>query len=220
LQATRAQNGNNSVAVAERYIKRERIWEAMIDLVLEHGYEQTSVAMVCERADLQRADFEARFADKADCAAQILDRSSDEYLRHVWAAYESHLAWRDGLRAAGYASAWFFEHRSREVRFGLVEMTRAGNVHQAKAELIVRSAVEMIDAGRNELDDPESISRSSAEWVAGSFMQMALKRLSESGELHVTGLVPELMYTAVRPYLGEEAALEELRIAPPPEADA
>jgi AcrR family transcriptional regulator len=205
------------VSMAEPDLKRERIWEAMIDLVLEHGYEKTSVEMVCERAGVERQEFESRFADKADCAAQILDRSSEEYLRHVWTAYESHKDWREGLRAAGYASAWFFEHRPREVRFGLVEMTRAGNVHQAKAELIVRSAVEMIDAGRQELDDPDSISRSVAEWVAGSFMAMALKRLSANTELRVTELVPELMYTALRPYLGEEAALEELRIPPPGE---
>jgi AcrR family transcriptional regulator len=207
------------VPTAEHDTEEERIWEAMIDLVLEHGYAKTSVAMVCERAGVDRADFEVRFADKADCAAQIFDRWSPKYLRQVWGAYESHQAWRDGLRAAGYASASFFERYSREVRFCLVEMTRAGDVHQAKAEQIVRSAVEMIDAGRSELDDPESMTRSTAEWVAGSFMQMALKRLSESGELHVRELVPELMYTAVRPYLGEEAALQELSIPAPPARD-
>jgi AcrR family transcriptional regulator len=212
-----AQAGRSGVRMAEHDVKRERIREAMIDLVLEHGYEKTSVEIVCQRAGVGPQEFESRFAGKADCVAQIFDRSSDDYLRHVWAAYESHQAWRDGLRAAGYASAWFFEHRSREVRFGLVEMTRAGGEHQAKAELIVRSAVDMIDAGRRELEDPDSMSRSTAEWVAGSFMQMALKRVSESGELHVTELVPELMYTAVRPYLGEEVALEELRIPAPAE---
>jgi AcrR family transcriptional regulator len=205
--------------MAEHDVERERISEAMIDLVLEHGYEETSVERVCERAGVGVAEFERRFADKGDCATQILDLWSERYLRHVWAAYQSHAAWRDGLRAAGYASAWFFEHHPREVRFGLVEMTRAGNVHQAKAELIVRSAVEMIDAGRKELDDPDSISRSAAEWVAGSFMEMALKRLSEATELRVRELVPELMYTAVRPYLGEEAALQELSIPPPEDLD-
>jgi AcrR family transcriptional regulator len=203
------------VPIVEHDVKRDRIHEAMIDLVLEHGYEKTSVEMVCERAGVDAAEFDARFAGKDDCAAQIFDWWSEEYLRQVWAAYESHAAWRDGLRAAGYASARYFERHPREIRFGVLEMTRAGNVHQAKAERIVRSAVDMIDQGRQELEDPDSISRSTAEWVAGSFMQMALKRLSEPGELHVTELVPELMYTAVRPYLGEEAALEELKMPPP-----
>jgi AcrR family transcriptional regulator len=171
--------------------------------------------MVCERAELDREEFDRRFAGKDDCAAQIFDFWRDFYLRQIWSAYESQAAWRDGLRAAGYASAGVFDHHPRETRFCLVEMTRAGNVHQAKVELILRSAVEMIDAGRQQLEDPESISRSTAEWVAGSFMQMALKRLSESPDFRVRELVPELMYTAVRPYLGEQVALEELAIPPP-----
>ncbi len=207
------------MALAKQDINEQRICEALIDLVLEQGYEKPSVETVCERAGVDRADFDARFSDKAACAEQIIDFWSDFYLREVWGAYEGHGDWRDGLRAAGYASARVFERHTREVRFCLVEMTRAGNVHQAKIELIVRGAVDMIDSGRYELDDPDSLSRSTAEWVAGSFMQMALKRLSESGELHVTGLIPELMYTAVRPYLGEQAALEELSIGPPQETD-
>ncbi len=203
---------------AERDIKSEQIWESMIDLVLERGYDKTSVELICERASVDPTEFDRRFTDKADCAERILDCWTDFYLREVWAAYREHDVWRDGLRAAGYASARVFERHSREVRFCLVEMTRAGNLHQAKVEQTVRSTVEMIDGGRQELEDPESVARSTAEWVAGSFMQMALKRLSESGELHVTELVPELMYTAVRPYLGEEAALEELSIPPPAES--
>jgi AcrR family transcriptional regulator len=189
------------LAASEHDAGGEPISEAMIDLVLEHGFEQTSVEMVCERAGVSRREFESRFAGKDDCAAQIFDRWSDEYLRQVWAAYESKQSWREGLRAAGYASARFFE--------------RAGDIHQAKAELIVRSAVDMIDGGRGELEDPDSMSRSSAEWVAGSYMKMALKRLAESAEMSVTELVPELMYLAVMPYLGEEAAQEELAIPPP-----
>ncbi|HWW67437.1 MAG TPA: TetR/AcrR family transcriptional regulator [Solirubrobacterales bacterium] len=205
--------------LAERDAVRERICEAMIDLVLERGYEGTSVEMVLERAGVSLEDFESHFAGKAECAGQILDWWSDEYLRQVWTAYQSHGAWRDRLRAAGYASARVFERHPREVRFCLVEMTRAGNVHQAKVELSVRSTVDMIDAGRQELDDPDSISRSVAEWVAGSFMEMAMKRLSETTELQVRELVPQLMYTAVRPYLGAEVAAEELSIPPPVEGE-
>jgi hypothetical protein len=123
------------------------------------------------------------------------------------------------LRAAGYASAGYFEHHPHETRFCLLEMTRAGNVHQAKAELVVRSSVEMIDAGRQELDDPDSISRSAAEWVAGSFMEMVLKRLSKTGKLQVTELAPELMYTAARPYLGEEVGPRGASIPPPRDID-
>ncbi len=41
-----------------------------------------------------------------------------------------------------------------------------------------------------------------------------------AGELAtIDRLVPELMYNAVLPYLGSEAALEELSIRPPPQPD-
>ena len=74
----------------------------------------------------------------------------------------------------------------------------------------------MIDAGRRELDDPESMGRSAAEGVFGSIYEALVKeQQAGKGTEAAYEFVPELMYIAVRPYLGHDAAREELSIPAP-----
>lgn len=45
---------------------RERLETAALDLFIEHGYEQTTVAQIADRAGLNRATFFRHFADKRE----------------------------------------------------------------------------------------------------------------------------------------------------------
>jgi AcrR family transcriptional regulator len=45
---------------------RERLESAALDLFVENGYEQTTVAQIADRADLNRATFFRHFADKRE----------------------------------------------------------------------------------------------------------------------------------------------------------
>jgi hypothetical protein len=74
--------------------------------------------------------------------------------------------------------------------------------------------VEMVDGARSELDDPDSIPRSEAEAVVGAIYEGLLGVVSEGDLERLTEHVPQLMYIAVLPYLGVEAAEEELRRGP------
>ncbi len=85
---------------------------------------------------------------------------------------------------------------------------------QARREAGFQQFQTMIDAGRGEVADPDSIPASAAESVIGSIAALLTKRL-QGGSLKPYELVPELMSLAVRPYLGEVAAERELRIPPP-----
>jgi hypothetical protein len=89
---------------------------------------------------------------------------------------------------------------------------------QAQRESHLQRMVEMIDAGRQELDDPDSLGRGVAEGVFGSIYSHLVKDVQAGkGTKAAEDYVPELMYIAVRPYLGHEAAMEELTIPAPRE---
>src|SRR5215469_7084979 len=45
---------------------RERLEDAALDLFVENGYEETTVAQIAERAGLNRATFFRHFADKRE----------------------------------------------------------------------------------------------------------------------------------------------------------
>jgi AcrR family transcriptional regulator len=196
----------------------ERIRRAVIDLVLERGYAATTVEAIVERAGVERADFERRFAGKDDCCLKVYEAALADFDRSVVGAYLSHDAWRDRLRAAAYAAAAYLREHPREALFGEVQMREGTEMVQVHRDAYLQRLVDLVDAGRAELDDPDSVSRSVAETTLGAAYNLLLDQLQEGREMRPAGqVVPELMCVAVRPYLGHDAALEELRIPPPPE---
>lgn len=188
--------------------------EALLDLTFERGYEAIAVADVVERAGVPADEFERRFASKDACALALFDAFLTDYQAFVRAAYEGEAAWPDSMRAAAYAVAEWIEAHPREVRFGTVDMLWAGEVFQAHREAGFQSFVDIIDAGREAAPDPAAIPAAAAESVIGSIAELMTKRLRH-GKLDFYALVPQLMYLAVLPYLGEKAAARELTIPPP-----
>jgi AcrR family transcriptional regulator len=199
---------------------RERIREAMLELVLSRGYNAVTVTEIVERAGVNDEEFSAQFASKQDCALEVVEGIQNDFRRRVREAYEKEQGWPDSLRAALYASAdWITEH-PREGRFSMVEMLWVSDHAKAHRETGFPLFIEMVDAGREQAQDPDLISPFTAEGVVGSIIQLATKQLRRDGAFKPHTIVPELMYTAVLPYLGEEAASRELTIPPPSHSDA
>jgi AcrR family transcriptional regulator len=206
--------------MAERDIKRERLCEAMVDLVLEQSFEATTVEALIERAAVQRADFERRFASTEDCVLAIIDTETDRFIDAVFSAYEQHPLWRDGMRAAAYAAARFVRDNPRYIRFSTVMMNGATDLARTHRDMSFQLFAQIIDAGRQELEDPDSVSPETALTVIGSIVQLIFREVGRHGATaDAESFVPQLMYQAVRPYLGHAEALKELSVPPPPEAD-
>jgi AcrR family transcriptional regulator len=199
--------------------ERERICQALIDLVLERGYERTSVDSVLERAGVGRADFDRHFSGKEDCFAQTFSSHvATAFEARVFGAFERHRDWRDGLRASAYEAARFMRDNPREARFGSIELSAVGPAAEALRERVLQRIVDLLDGGRQELDDPGSMTRAAAEATLGSIYAIGVREVEQGTGGSFESLVPELMYIAVRPYLGEEVAREELTIPPPEES--
>lgn len=205
------------VSKLELGLPGEQIGEAMIDLVTSRGYQQVTIAEVLERADVDRRTFDALFDGKQECFIFFFDQMADRFYGAVFEAFEMQGAWRDKLRAAAYAAARWMRDNPRETRYGTTEVLAAGVVPHAMRDARLKRCVAMIDAGREELEDPKSVSPVVAETVVGSIVDQLVKNLNRDARAGQTNFVPEFMSLAVRPYLGETAAREELTIPPPPE---
>jgi len=197
---------------------RQRVREAIMDLVLANGVEAITAGMVIERAGVDVAFFEREFGTLEDCYVKVYEENTEAFEQVVDAAFASRYSWRDGLRASAYAAARFIRDHPREVRFGVVQMFSAGERAQLSRERLLHRMVDLVDLGRQELDDPDSMSRGVAESAIGSiYTQLITDLQAGRGTGGAESFVPDLMYVAVRPYLGHEAAAEELTIPPPPE---
>jgi AcrR family transcriptional regulator len=193
---------------------RERIAAAMVELVAEHGFSATRIDAVCARAGVGTAEFERRFADKEDCFLSLHDEIGSELCARVTAAYEGVGAWHDRIWAAGWAAIRFLQEDVERARFFVVEVNGAGSAAQARRDRIMQSFADLIDAGREELKDPASVSRATAEIVAGAIYGTVLTKIENGSIERGADFLPELVYMAVMPYLGSRAAEDELLVQP------
>jgi AcrR family transcriptional regulator len=189
---------------------RDRIREAAMDLVLAHGYGTPTVEMVLDRAGADRADFDRHFADMEDCCLRVYLENIEAFDKAVFAAFARPGGWRDRIRAAVLAMERCLSDHARDVEFDVVAMSSAGDVPRVHRERQLQRLADLVDLGREELDDPDSVSRRVAESVVGSIYQLLVGELRAGrGGWAEEDLVPAAMYVALRPYLGHRVALEE-----------
>jgi AcrR family transcriptional regulator len=189
--------------------------EAMVDLAFERGYEQLSIAEIARHAGGDEAGFESFFPSKQACAIAALEEMAADNLATVREAFANEPRWPDSLRAAAYAQARWIVAQPRKMHFGMMEILRAGELAAAVRDRLIGEYVAMVDAGREVAEDPASVPPMAAESVIGSIAQVMSRNSEKVGEVDPFAVVPEMMYLAVRPYLGEEAARKELTIPPP-----
>ena len=194
--------------------ERDRIAEAIVHLVGTRGYEATTVEAVLERAEARREDFDRHFAGKEECFLAAYDEVTDEFGRRVLGAYFEEDEWHDRMWAGGAEALHFLQEDAERARFFVVEVVHAGRQAQARRDLVLHQFAELVDAGRDELEDPKSVSRGTAEIVAGAIYGTVLTKIKRGWPDWGRDFLPELMYMAVLPYLGARAAEEEMRVTP------
>lgn len=188
---------------------RERLIAAMIAEVGECGYRSTTVERICARAGARREEFAAEFASKEDCLLAAWDEAYGEAVARCTAAYGQPERWRDQLLAAAEEMLALVRENPAAFRVLVVEVLEAGAGGRARRDLAIRSFASLVDAGRQELSDPESLPYEVAVGVTGSIFLTMRRGLLEEGH-SPDQLMRELMCMAVMPYLGVEAAMREL----------
>jgi AcrR family transcriptional regulator len=193
---------------------------ALVEVIAARGYEAADVDSVTRRAGVDAAEFYSRFADKEDCVQRTYEAFIEDFLWHVQGAYDAGLDWRSALRGAAYAAAdWMNEH-PRAARFGGVDVLYArSEMVRVRREEVFRYCAGLIDEGRAEAADPSAVPEAAPIMAIGAIAQTLTGRMQKGEDLETERMVPVMMYQAVKPYLGEEAAREELRMArpaPPP----
>lgn len=195
-----------------------RLREALLDLCAERGYKKLKLKDLLERAGMDRAAFERHYSDLDACFAAVLGEIYEEFFTQAQEAVAGVSGWRDRMRATAYALLRFLRRDDRVARLSAVEAQHAGKDAQRLFQETFYRLVEVINEGSSEAEGAESLGLATAVGVGG----VVFARVQEgvvNGELEELGEeeVPQLMYAAVFPYLGAEAAEEELHIPPPPD---
>lgn len=189
--------------------ERERIVEALIEIAAERGYAETTIELILDRAGLDRPAFDRHFRGKYDCFLTAWQEINEGCMREMLEAFNSQEEWPDRLRAVACEIVDNLRHDPNRASFA-VEVLSAGDAARARRDMTMRVIASLIDAGRNEMDDPESVPHTTAEALAGSAYGQVYAKVVRGEADELPALVPQLMSAAVMPYLGVEAGLAEL----------
>jgi AcrR family transcriptional regulator len=189
--------------------ERAQLIEALIEIAAERGYMDTSIELVVAHAGLDRPAFDRHFRGKYDCFLSAWQEMNEECMQSVMRAYDSQQYWPDRLRAVAVEVVGSLCDDPSRAGFA-VEVLAAGDAARARRDMTMRVIASLIDAGRKEMDDPESVPHTTAEALAGSAYGQVYAKVVRGDTDELPKLIPQLMSAAVMPYLGVEAALEEL----------
>lgn len=181
----------------------------MLEAVGTKGYEGTTVQDAIANAGLYRQAFYDNFEGKEDCYLQALDAGSAWVELAMREAATGEIDWRGSLRGALRGLLLFIDEQPEIGRALLAEVHAAGPRAVEKRTEAMERAVAMIDLARE-----ESVGMApaiSAEAVAAGILAVLHSRLAAGQETGFGRLLPELMYLAVLPYFGADAAAAEMR---------
>jgi AcrR family transcriptional regulator len=184
--------------------KRDKILDAMLDVVGEQGYEHASVQTVLARAGLYREAFYDEFASKEECFARAYEAAADRIEAEVRAAGgATRRDWEAELRAGLGRLLEILDGDPGLGRALLVEVHPAGGRPLERRQLAMERAASFLERGRaTGIGEAPALA---PEATAAGIHSVLHARLA-SGRGGLCGLLGELMYVAVLPYGGTDGA--------------
>lgn len=121
--------------------------------------------------------------------------------------------WRDKLRAGAWTSVALARRHPDGARLLVVAAPEFGRAGQTRQRLLGERLVEMLEGWRAESGLEADVA--SSRWALGVFYAGFYRCVSGEDLDRLATEVPQLMFLAVSPTCGVEAALEELDRPPP-----
>lgn len=183
---------------------------ALIELLRERGYQDTTVEEIALRSGMTRAQLGEQFDGKEDVVLCVLKSAIAAFTEQVQGAFDSEPTWPGSLRLAALAAERWLTAHPDCAWFGLVGVLEAPELARALREEVVLWGADLVDQGRRCAPSPASVPESTSLFVVGGIAEILRRHYegSDGGSPRI-GL-SEMMHMAVHPYLGEEAARREL----------
>lgn len=193
-------------------VQRERLIAAMFDAAATLGYRETNVQDVIERAGVSRPTFYEHFSNKDDCFLAAFDAGTRRLRTKVLVAAAADDDWRQVIHHALAAILAFAVAEPQTARTLIVEARAASpEATQRRIELLDRLARCLDASARKLLGEPQPRSPLTAAGVVGGIEAVLYARLCRGEEGELEALLPSLMYFAVLPYEGQQAASAAIR---------
>jgi AcrR family transcriptional regulator len=190
---------------------RDLVLRAMSGLCAERGYAETAVAEIVARAGVSEQTFHELFADKEECAIGAVNAILGEVMSVFASSYSADLSEWDSivvgiraileLMAANPSFAYISYITARQMATPRVQEAREPGVR------LLRAMLERLWAYAEDRPQPAAVPIAA---LGGA--EAAVRRALVSGQTEeLPRLLPDFVYAAAVPFLGQEEALRLAR---------
>jgi AcrR family transcriptional regulator len=187
--------------------------EAMVRVAAAKGYEATTVADVVEAAGVSRETFETTFVGKAGCFLEAYDAVIDVLVAHVSTAFESTVGqpWQDRIVAALRALVDLLASEHDIARMAMVEVTAVGEDARIRYRAALGRFTYFLEEGRGASEQGDELPADTARFAIGGATSMIFDEVRAGRGPELRRILPDLVFAVLMPYLGPEAAEDEMR---------
>ena len=193
--------------------QRERLLEAMLRVAAAKGYEATTVADVLEVAGVSQESFDEMFEDKAACFLEAYDAVFDVLVAHVTSAFESAAGepWPERIAAGLGALVELLAAEAGIARLSMVEVTAVGDDARARYRAALARFTPFLEEGREYSHQTGELPADTARFAVGGATSMIFDEIRAGRGPELKRILPDLVFAVLMPYLGPEAAEDEMR---------
>jgi AcrR family transcriptional regulator len=189
--------------------QRERMLEAIVDIISFGGYQSMSVEEITSAAGVSRRTFYDHFKDKESSFLAALDVIGQELLARVIGAYDHSDTFAVGVVACLREFLEFLASDPRYADMSIVEVLAAGPAAIQRRNAVMKSLAELLHRGALTVPDGIRPPALTAETVIGGIYEVVYSRVLQGRTALLPGLLGELAYSMMLPYLGHEPAQRE-----------
>lgn len=194
--------------------ERERVLEAVVRVAAAKGYEATTVTDVIEYAGVSPETFEEMFeGGKEECFLEAYDAVFDVLIAHVTAGFESASGepWPEQIAAGLRALVELLSQEADIARMAMVEVTAAGDDARERYRAALARFTPFLERGRTFSGQGEDLPADTARFAVGGATSMIFDEIRAGRGPELKRILPDLVFAVLMPYLGPEAAEDEMR---------
>ncbi len=193
-------------------VQRERLLAGMLRATAQLGYREVSVQDVLDRAGVSRPTFYEHFENKDDCFLAAFNSAATRLRERIETAGAPGEGWRARLRLSLEELLRFVDEDPDAAMSLIVDARAACPPALARRDELLDHFSSCLDTqvrAETPADEPTP-SAIAAAGIVGGIEALLYTRLNRGDTDDLPSLLPALMYFAVLPYEGQEAASEEL----------
>jgi AcrR family transcriptional regulator len=189
--------------------QRERILDAVADVSSLAGYSAMSVEDIIVTAGVSRRTFYDHFSDKQEAFLAAYDAVVAQLVRRVQGAFAANTTFAGQIRDCLAEFLGFVASEPRFADMCIVEVLAAGPQAIERRNAVMRTFAQMVHAAAEGDGTPQQPPEITAETIVGGIYEVVYSRVIQGQTSQLMGLLPDLGYSLMLPYIGHAAAQKE-----------